>query len=349
MNLLVRLALLSLACGAFAQSPDPLAEINPWGRQALSAADYVRYAPLAKTLAGKFTAVYSGTSELWFDAIRAHLGRAYPNVDWQGGALFTSSAGVHSYLLEEPGIARVGICSWPLTSAQREEFQRKTGHPLLEAKVAVDALQVMVHRDNPLPGITIPQLDAMYGTGLKAGAMKPIGNWDDVQPGSPLAGSAVHPFRTVEQYGTSRFFQDAVLMGGPWRREIPILGDVEQSTELRVGADPAGISFSNFRPRGDGVRVIPVARQTGEPAYPPLPSHIYSEEYPLTRFFYVYATAADIDSLSAPDREFLNYLLSFEGQYEVAKSGSLPLDVSLIQRARKRLGLPLSAGAEESP
>jgi ABC-type phosphate transport system substrate-binding protein len=101
-------------------------------------------------------------------------------------------------------------------------------------------------------------------------------------------------------------------------------------------------SFSNYRPRDSRVKVLAIARQTEEPPYPPLPSHIYGEEYPLVRFFTVYANAPEVQDLPAETREFLNYLLSYEGQTEVAKTGSLPLDLSLLLRARKRLDLPVA-------
>jgi len=47
-----------------------------------------------------------------------------------------------------------------------------------------------------------------------------------------------------------------------------------------------------------------------------------------------------VEDLPAETREFLNYLLSYEGQTEVAKTASLPLDRTMLLRARKRLGLP---------
>jgi ABC-type phosphate transport system substrate-binding protein len=88
--------------------------------------------------------------------------------------------------------------------------------------------------------------------------------------------------------------------------------------------------------------VLAIARQTEEQPYPPLPSHIYGEEYPLIRFFTVYVNTPSVENLPNETREFLNYLLSYEGQTEVARSSSLPLDRTMLLRSRKRLGLPLA-------
>ena len=89
----------------------------------------------------------------------------------------------------------------------------------------------------------------------------------------------------------SKFFQEAVLEGGPWR---------------------------------DDLRMLP---------------HVQNPEEPPVRFFQVYADAPAVEDLPPATREFLNFLLSHEGQTEIARTGSLPLARTMLLRARKRLGL----------
>ncbi len=322
-----------------AQPPASLEKSNPLGYQTLSAVDYIRYVPTKEKLTGRFVPAYSGTSAFWLEGVLRHLAVFHPGVDWMSQELFSTSPGVLQVMLE--GSAVVGISSWPMTYAQREDFGRRFGHPVLEAKVALDALQILVHRDNPLNSITVPQLDAIYGTELRAGGLELIRRWEQLGISTWGADAPIHPYAGWRGFGTSLFFQEAVLQDGPWRDDVKPLGDVEQSPEYRIAQDPQGIACATYRPRGGGVKVLSVARQTGETAYPPLPRHIYGEEYPLTRFFYVYVNTPSVDELPAETWEFLNYLLSYEGQYEVAKTGSLPLDVPMIHRARKRLGLPI--------
>jgi phosphate transport system substrate-binding protein len=328
---------------AAAQAPVSLEQVNPLGYQTLSAADYIRYVPSAEKLAGQFVPAYSGTSALWLRGVLQKLAEQHPGVDWNSQCHFYASPGVLQLMLN--GQAVIGISSWPMTYAQREDFGRRFGYPVLEAKVALDALQVLVHPDNPLDSLTVPQLDAIYGTERRAGGMELIRTWDEAGATGWGAGMPIHACGFPPHYGSSLFFQEAVLQDGPWRPDLNILGDVSLDPNDAISEDPQGIAFSNYRPRGEGVKVLSIARQTGEQAYPPLPRHIYGEEYPLTRFFYVYVNAPSVNELPAEIREFLNYLLSYEGQYEVAKTGSLPLDVPMIHRARKRLGLPLSPPA----
>ncbi len=322
------------------QPPVSLEQSNPVGYQKLSADDYLHFVPCPEQLSGSFVPAYSGTSQPFLRPMFESLGKIHPGVAWAKEYRFDCSAGVLEFMLQ--GQATIGISSWPMSSAQREDFVRRFGYPILEARVALDALQVLVHPSNPLNSITIPQLDAIYGTELRAGALALIRTWEQVSEGGWGAGVPIQAYAGVDYYGTSQFFQEAVLKGGPWRKDVNEIG-VIQNPEPEMGGDPYGICFSTFRPRGDNVKVLAVARQTKERAYPPQPTHIYGEEYPLTRFFYVYANARSVDELPAESREFLNYLLSYEGQYEVAKTGSLPLDRTMLLRARKRLGLPVSA------
>jgi len=333
--------LLGFVGTAVADEEALLAELdpsNPVGRQMLSADDYLHYTPSQERLTGRFVTAYSGTSALWLEAVLGKLAQQHPSANWTSKEHFYASPGVLQVVSE--GLVRVGVSSWPMTSAQREEFVRRFGYPVLEARVALDAIQILAHPDNPIEQITVPQLDAIYGTELRAGELKPIHRWD--QLGVSAWGAAdIKAYACTLYYGTSQFFQEAVLVGGPWREGLPVLGDVSTTPEYLVAQNPRSLAYSNYRPRGDGVKVLPVARQTGERAFAPLPRHIYSEEYPLTRFFYVYVNAPSVKDVPPEIREFLNYVLSFEGQYEVARSGSLPLDRTMLLRARKRMGLPV--------
>ncbi|NCA82352.1 MAG: hypothetical protein EOM72_06350 [Opitutae bacterium] len=326
-------ALLLAALPAFAQTPPSLAQSNPFAHQTLSAPDYLRFVPCPDPLTGILVPAYSGTSELFLKGVLEQLAKIHPGLTWDPRSQFTSSAGVIAMMLS--GEADLGLSSIPMTSAQREAFTRRFGYPVLEARVALDALQILVHPSNPIDTLTVPQLDAIYGSELRAGARNRLRTWDEA--GWP-GGGDLHAYAGWLHYGTSKFFQETVLEGGPWREDLRDLPEV-QIPERNLAGDPQAIAFSNYRPRDARVKVLAIARQTEEPPYPPLPAHIYGEEYPLVRFFTVYANAPAVEDLPAETREFLNYLLSYEGQTEVAKTGSLPLDRTMLLRARKRLGL----------
>jgi len=306
--LVLLISLLLLPIAAFAESAS-LEQRNPLGHQMLSVEDYLHFTPCEESLSGSFVPTYSGTSEAFLKGVLDNLKILHPEAAWGEEFQFDCSTGVLRLLLN--GKADIGISSIPMTSAQREGFVRRFGYPILEARVALDALQILVHPSNPLESLTVPQLDAIYGTELRAGALNPIRTWEEAGALGWGEGRPALAYAGFLHYGTSTFFQEAVLEGGPWREDIQTLG-------------------------------LAIARQTEETAYPPLPTHIYGEEYPLIRFFTVYVNAPEVEDLPPETHEFLNYLLSYEGQTEVAKTASLPLDRTMLLRARKRLGLPLA-------
>ena len=336
MKMKILAALLLSSLPAFAAGEAPLEQSNPIGHQTLSTPDYLRFVPSPEPLAGNFVPAYSGTSELFLKGVMDHLALIHPGMAWDPRSQFTSSDGVIEMMLS--GEASLGISSLPMTSAQREEFIRRFGYPVLEARIALDAIQILVNPGNPLDRLTVPQLDAIYGSELRAGALKTIRTWDEAGAAGWGAGKDIHAYAGWLHYGTSKFFQEAVLEGGPWREDIRTLPEV-QSPEETLAADPQAIAFSNHRPRDGRVKALAIARQTEEPPYLPLPAHIYGEEYPLVRFFHVYAAAPAVEDLPPATREFLNFLLSYEGQTEISRTGSLPLDRTMLLRARKRLGL----------
>lgn len=300
---------------------------------ALETLDAVRYVPSPTPLSGTLQISYSGTSELFLESIFKKLSAVQPRVVWKNRELFTYSEGVVHHLLS--GSTPLGITSIQMRSADKEQFIRDNGYPLLEARIAVDALQILVHPSNPIKQITMPQLDAIFGRELRAGAEEPIHTWDQLLSDAWAQQRPIQPFAGWLHYGTSKFFKRAVLEDGDWKENIDTIGIV-QHPERYLADNPNAICFSNFRPRDGRLKVIAVAKQSRETAYPPLPEYIYEEQYPLTRFFYAYL---NVPNLTDIEFEFMDYLLSYEGQQEIAASGSMPLDLRLLLRARRQVGL----------
>ena len=75
---------------------------------------------------------YSGTSELFLKGVLGNLAQVHPGVVWNQKRQFDCSAGVIAMILD--GSATLGISSIPMTSAQREAFTRRFGHPVLETR-----------------------------------------------------------------------------------------------------------------------------------------------------------------------------------------------------------------------
>ncbi len=310
-----------------AQAPEAAASTT------FPALESVRFIPPAESLSGTLSISYSGTSELFLERMFAKLKGVQPGVRWHNETMFTHSGGVVNFLLQRK--TPLGVTSGPMRSADKEQYIRDNGYPLLEARIAVDALQILVHPSNPLERITVPQLDAIFGKELRAGELKPITQWSQLTADAWAVGRPIASHAGWLHYGTSRFFKQMVLEDGAWKDNLETIG-VVQHPEMYLAGNENAICFSNFKPRDGTLKILSVARQSRETAYPPLPEYIYNEDYPLVRFFYVYV---DVPALTDVEFTFLDYLLSYEGQQEIAATGSMPLDLRLLLRGRTQLGL----------
>lgn len=109
---------------------------------------------------------------LWAEQFK----RFYPNVNVQIQAAGSSTA---PPALTE-GTANLGPMSRKMKSKEIEAFERRHGYKPTAIPVAIDALAVYVHKDNPIKGLTIPQVDAIFSSTRKCNYKGDIKTWGDL-------------------------------------------------------------------------------------------------------------------------------------------------------------------------
>ena len=62
------------------------------------------------------------------------------------------------------GTAQLGPMSREMKADEVDKFEKKFGYKPTMVKVAVDALAIYVHKDNPIEKLTLPQVDAIFST-----------------------------------------------------------------------------------------------------------------------------------------------------------------------------------------
>ncbi len=310
----------------------PLDRTNQVAAAALKQGGYPPYRPLSNTGLGPVKFSISNTTE-------AILTNALRMIALASGGepakpFYTSSDGVAHQMLKAH--ESVGFMSVALSSAEKEEFFRASGHRITEVQFARDALQILVNDSNSIGALTIPQLDAIYGAELRAGAPELIRDWNQLGG----AGGKIKAVGGHLNYGTTRTFQQLVLNGGAFRDDL-VKSDVVYSrgVEKQVARDTAAIGFATLRRRGPVVRLVPIAPNSGETAYLPDAPSVYSGKYPLQRKFYGYIAARSFGEAGPFERELVNLLLSDVGQTLVARAGSLPLMASEVVAERSKLDL----------
>jgi phosphate transport system substrate-binding protein len=252
---------------------------------------------------------------LWAEGFKAQ----YPNVNIQIEGKGSSTA--PPALIE--GTAQLGPMSREMKSTEIDAFEKKYGYKPTEIKVAIDALAVFVHKDNPIKGLSMQQVDSIFSSTLKAGG-KDIAKWGDVGLTGEWAGKPVSLYGRNSASGTYGFFKEHALAKGDFKatvKEQPGSSSVVQG----VGSDLAGIGYSGIGYKTSEVRALPIAAKTGAPFVPADYENCLTGDYPIARFLYIYINKKPGAPAGKLIEEFIKFVESKEGQQVVVKDGYFPL------------------------
>lgn len=318
------------------QQPVDVMVRNPYARAAFAAESYPAFVPASEPLEGEMMLKFTASSLYAILQMQRLLNAYHPGLRGDSIRSLSSYEALQPFLAGETKLCMMSI---PMSPADRERFFRERGYPVMELPAALDPILVIVHTNNPIESLTIPQLDAMFGTDLRAGAPRRILTWGDLGLGGTWAGRKIDLWGGSLETGTSRLFQQVILQDGPFDpgvRNDP--GAMYIGVSYAVVANPAAIGYLNAQNFTPGTKTLALAPQTGLPAYPPAPDDVYAGRYPLTRMLYLYLDAATPDQIDPLTREFLNMLYSRAGQEFFALSKQAPLPASQVREIRSRLG-----------
>lgn len=257
---------------------------------------------------------------LWAEGFKAQ----YPNVNIQIEGKGSSTA--PPALIE--GTAQLGPMSREMKATEIDAFEKKHGYKPTEIRVAIDSLAVFVHKDNPVKGLSMPQVDSIFSSTFKAGG-KDITKWGEVGVAGPLASRAISLYGRNSASGTYGYFKEHALAKGDFKatvKEQPGSSSVVQS----IGTDVAGIGYAGIGYKASGARALPLSAEAGGKLVEPSYENCLSGDYPLARFLYVYINkkpGAPADKLV---QEFIKFIQSKEGQQVVVKDGYFPLPPEVV-------------------
>jgi phosphate transport system substrate-binding protein len=234
------------------------------------------------------------------------------------------------------GTAHLGPMSRPMKSSEVDSFKAKFGYEPTEVRTSLDVLAVFVHRDNPLAGLSLEQIDGIFSKTRKSGAQE-VKTWGDLGLTGEWAKQPIRLYGRNSASGTYGFFKDHALSKGDFKdtvKEQPGSSAVVQS----VANDKFGIGYSGIGYSVPGVRAVPVSEK-GTAYVEAKGENAYSGTYPLARFLSLYINKQPNAALDPLRKEFLAYVLSKEGQEAVEKNGYIPLTSAVIAAERQKLGI----------
>lgn len=264
---------------------------------------------------------------LWAEAFKRH----YPNVNIQIQAAGSSTA---PPALTE-GTSNLGPMSRQMKQGELEAFERQYGYQPTPIRVAVDALAVYVNKDNPLDGLTIAQLDAIFSSTHKCGHVQAITTWGQVGLKGEWVNKPIQLFGRNSVSGTYGYFKKKALCKGDFKTNVneqPGSASVVQS----VTASLNGIGYSGIGYRTSGVKILAIAKKP--PTFITVtPESAATGKYPLARFLYIYVNKKPSQPLSPLEREFFKMILSKQGQNIVVKDGYVPLPKRVLEKELEKL------------
>ncbi|RTR05688.1 phosphate ABC transporter substrate-binding protein [Halomonas nitroreducens] len=232
------------------------------------------------------------------------------------------------------GTTLLGPMSRPMTEAEHQAFVDRYGYPPREVVVARDALVVVVHRHNPLPSLSRPQLDAIFSETYRCGAAGGIVRWASLGLERPAGRIVLHGRNAVS--GTHGLFRREALCGGRFR---PSVSEHPGSAAVvaAVAEDPQAIGYAGLNHLTPSVRPVPLRDAEGV-RRAPVPAAVRRGDYPLARDLRLYVNLPPGESLPAAERAFIELVLSAEGQAIVEELGFVSLPEAVLSRQRRQLG-----------
>lgn len=285
-------------------------------------------------IAGNLSSVGSDTlanlMTLWAEEFK----REYPSVNIQIQAAGSSTA---PPAITE-GTSNLGPMSRKMKDKEIEAFEKKYGYKPTAVPVAIDALAVYVHKDNPIKGLSMPEVDAIFSSNRTCGYPKDIASWGDAGLDGGWSARDIQLFGRNSVSGTYGYFKKTALCKGDFKdtvNEQPGSASVVQSVSTSIN----GIGYSGIGYKTSSVRAIPLTKKPGQTPVAATPENAVKGDYPLARYLYVYVNKKPNQPMQTIEREFLKLVLSQAGQQVVLKDGYIPLPARYVEKVMKKLDL----------
>ena len=197
-----------------------------------------------------------------------------------------------------------------------EERQRAldNGVEPVEHVVAGDAIAIVVHPSNPVDGLTISQLSAIYSG--------QITNWQQV-------GGQDRPIVLLSREsnsGTHVFFLENVVRQGQEGDDTLFSPDTllmpsSEGISAEIRQNPNAIGYDGLGYVTPDQKVVAVAPESGAAYMLPTPETARDGSYPIARLLYIYTAGQPQGAI----QDYLDWIIGPEGQAIVQELGFVPL------------------------
>lgn len=231
------------------------------------------------------------------------------------------------------GKADLAAMNREMTNDETEAFIRAHGHYPIGIAVAIEAVALYAHPENPVKGLDIKQVDAIFSAGHGCGWSEDIRQWGQLGLPAPWDKQAIVLLGHDKKSAVRDFFNKSVLCRDDFASAVEELKHDELLAKVAENRNALG--YGRYQP-DTKLKIVPLKKGAGD--YVSLtPDNIYNRSYRLQHFMYLYVNKSSGKAVPAEIADFLRAGLSRDGQAAVVAAGYLPLSDELVQRQLSKL------------
>lgn len=204
------------------------------------------------------------------------------------------------------GSTEIANASRKMKRSEMDKLKSRYNTLGVEIACAKDGITVYLHPSNKVKELTVDQLGKIYRGEIK--------NWKE------LGGDD----KTIKLYGrenssgTYVFFQENVVKGDYASNTQTLPGTA--AVVNAVKKDPNGIGYGGAA-YAEGIVICKVKKDTNSPAYEANTETIAKNQYPISRYLFMYLKSKPTGEL----KKYIDWILSPEGQKLVVEAGYFPV------------------------
>jgi phosphate transport system substrate-binding protein len=213
------------------------------------------------------------------------------------------------------GTCDIANSSRKLEPEEVEKAKAKHGQDPREFMVGYDALSIYVNPKNPITEITMEQLGEIYREGGK------INKWSDLGVEMPKNRDTIVRVSRQNNSGTYHYFREVVVgKKNDFKLGSRDMNGSKDVVELIAHTENA-IGYSGLGYATKEVKIVKVAKKSGEPAIYPSIDTTLINTYPIARPMFMYTPGQPPEHVAA----YIKWVLAPQGQETVKESGYVPL------------------------
>jgi phosphate transport system substrate-binding protein len=278
----------------------------------------------------------------------------HPGVKFENRLTGTASA-IGALYTGTGDLALMGREIWPfeITAFKEVRGYEPTGIDVVTGSFKTRnrgyAIVVFVHKSNPIAGLTMRQLDAVFSVDRRRGGA-PVHTWGDLGLTGEWADRPVHPYGFSLSRGFAEYLEQTVFDGGHrWNPELREFADLPGSTGGAtdggqrmldaLAKDKYGVALSGLVYSHPDVRPVAIAAEEGAVFVVPSETSVMDHSYPLTRIITMFLDRPPGKPVAPHLKEFVRYILSRDGQEAVVRDGGgyLPVLAPVAETELKKL------------